>query len=1264
VLFTWSTSSPADTEVVPSAITNNQYLYLTPGTLNPGTSYTIQMRCENVDSPLVFTTAEIQVVTRNSDLVSRIAGGDRLVSQATASLVLDGTASHDPDGNPIDYAWSCRFLSNDGLCFSTAVADSIFDAVSLLEIDTSNLEVTDSAEAYVFTLTISDSTTMRSDTASVQVQVTAAPIPDVSITYEALYDTFPTSEKLRMNAVVDSGSYDFEWFCQEGDGLGFVNLTNADNINSIDHYRQHLTIRSDVLSVGTQYVFGIRARLKSSDGEWGVATFNILTNSPPLLGTCYPSESTLDFTEKFTFTCSGWIDAPEDQPSLQYAFAYLGDNGEEVMLSVFQSNNVFSCIVPIGEKTIRAFIRDPKNSITTFEFSVTSVLTEVDEGSILDQINDAESLGDYNLVTQLVLSMETLVSTESRRRRNGMRSLMSEESACDARSELVGVIEAQFASQWLDEGTLSSNLGVMTQLCLNSDPNELAEFRDSCSSFAQAALSSGIQDGVSISSSSATNALSLTLNSLGNSFTDATSSCSAGRRRSRRLLSEEQQLLHDNFKDAEQGSSFALVAGATVGETASTVDLDGYSLSSQMVDDEFIAGSSVNIGSSTIHITDVSAIGEDPVVMSAAECETSDSYPASADSSVLTLTMLDATSGAEIAVNDLDHPIMLVINHPAVNNTFERNCTFFDTASDTWRGEGCVFVNGSQTTATTTMCNCTHLTDFAILLEEKKARELSTPGVYVINETLTIEFNITDSQWDNVDAELIEKLTQGFVSAFEYKFPDYSHFSITINNVWLVGEWGNGVVIIVDYQVESEEEIGFDDSEIVIWLNDAATTGYIAHELSLLGVMVSDIDIETATDFGSTDPGEEYKNELLESDSYKVFGFIYFGVAIVSFVQFLRIVWAAGCWKYYLCSLEHFFMSIMCCFRAALCAIYFDPDTIRNMEFTVLTVLTSTPYLIMFWLFSFVIFAWSAIYHFASDKDKPPFDNVKWLYIGTNILASVITMILFICIDVLDDLDDVELVVKFASTFLSALCLIVSLCFLGYGYSLCKRLTADFPSQYAKKLYRVGVTLSICFMVQSFIYLLSAYGADVFVDNFDTWNSLYYSVDIVACGTILFLFKKSVADSVTKKKEASTAGSRSGGSRSGKGKSKGKSKSRRNYTKSKVTKKKAVAVQDDEDDDEDENRVVATAANPYDDDSDEDSDEGLGLPNPFADLEDEPKVVSSSDRPSSKYAFGEKDEEETKLVSSNETAKPDETEKKDPEFVVQESPNPDAVTAV
>ena len=153
-----------------------------------------------------------------------------------------------------------------------------------------------------------------------------------------------------------------------------------------------------------------------------------------------------------------------------------------------------------------------------------------------------------------------------------------------------------------------------------------------------------------------------------------------------------------------------------------------------------------------------------------------------------------------------------------------------------------------------------------------------------------------------------------------------------------------------------------------------------------------------------------------------------------------------------------------------------------------------------------------------SDDANPFKENgIQTLFFGLNSLISLALFCLFVAIGVqnLNSEPNYDLQNKLyeAGIFIiSCVSLGYSIFFMLYGMLLVRSLTKDFASPYARKLFLVAITCSICFLLESTLLLYSVIDDTNYNNHLITLNSIYFSLDLLVFCIILALFLRSVSE--------------------------------------------------------------------------------------------------------------------------------------------------------
>jgi len=252
---------------------------------------------------------------------------------------------------------------------------------------------------------------------------------------------------------------------------------------------------------------------------------------------------------------------------------------------------------------------------------------------------------------------------------------------------------------------------------------------------------------------------------------------------------------------------------------------------------------------------------------------------------------------------------------------------------------------------------------------------------------------------------------------------------------------------------------------------------------------------------------------------YLIFFSLYMLVASISAFQLARILRSTRC-KHWLMSVEHGLVMCVGLFRAWNMINYYV--LYQYIPLLHITIISGVPHLFTSWIFTFVIFAWAAIYHssIAGKRDENPFREYQSRFIALNATISVALFTLFVLMSQSHDLDQQELYFQAGVTIIAVVSICFAVFFIVYGVLIVRSLTRDFASPYARKLFIVAVAFSCGFFASSGILLVSVLDSSLHNSYLIVFNCAYFSLDIVVLGIVLGLFKKSVGESIRAARKA------------------------------------------------------------------------------------------------------------------------------------------------
>jgi hypothetical protein len=400
---------------------------------------------------------------------------------------------------------------------------------------------------------------------------------------------------------------------------------------------------------------------------------------------------------------------------------------------------------PAGDKnythTIRAFIMDQLASTTIYDFEVQvlPIAEDVSVNDALDQMADvaanAAASGDPNSFAQALLTTTALLNKDQ-----GSDDTDGVEPASEEEQDAVRQAKAEITSGLLksmesmvDNSYATTTDSVQQQAQLTkevcSDPDAMSEEdKLKCAQIAQDAASKALSGGVELNDETASAVLG-TFTSVMMSTTTTNTTTNTTTTGDSATTSNAEEMAN-GFKDTVGDITQGLLVGVVPGEDSKKLDMEGLSLEVAVLSSDDLAN--VAIGGGTVQLNDeVAALMADLAGVGSTLLITEDNMYAFApepNSSVAvggitSFSLADQSTGGEVAVNALDSPLEIVLNHDPIENWSNgtitgtvSGCWFWDEKDGGWSSDGCV-VNYFDTayslsSPTQTVCLCTHLTDF------------------------------------------------------------------------------------------------------------------------------------------------------------------------------------------------------------------------------------------------------------------------------------------------------------------------------------------------------------------------------------------------------------------------------------------------------------------------------------------------------------------------------------------------------------------------
>ena len=303
-------------------------------TFSAGTSYTVKFTATDNG---ISNSATVTVTIGVRPLVVSISGGNKQY-QDSDTVALDGSASSDPEGETITYAWSCvSFYDSSKPCSINTPTDAkfSFSASSL------------GAGKYTITLTVSGT---ASRTASDNVWVEIGEVTVLSISIKAVTNPVDPTQRLSLSGVLDQQGVElsdvtWSWTLTSG------SLANPSSAYLSDTTAQDLIIAADALTPGSSYTYKLSAT-QTSTGMSGTATITFSVKKGITTGDlgCQVTSGTAESTD-FIYNFGAMWGSTSGIQSYEIRFVPQGSS-IEIPLAEPSSNTSITTKLPYGKLTI------------------------------------------------------------------------------------------------------------------------------------------------------------------------------------------------------------------------------------------------------------------------------------------------------------------------------------------------------------------------------------------------------------------------------------------------------------------------------------------------------------------------------------------------------------------------------------------------------------------------------------------------------------------------------------------------------------------------------------------------------------------------------------------------------------------------------------------------------------------------------------------------------------------------------------------------
>jgi len=665
-------------------------------------------------------SANVSVVVTPSALVASIAGADIRSRPASSAILLDGSASSDPDGSTLAFSWSCASITSVATPCSVPVA---LRNHSTLLLPAGYLQVSQTAE---FTLLVSSSAGGFARNASKSVRVTGTGTtraPLVSITSNAVNGFVNSADAVVLQSKVVSQSTTrvanmlYRW-----SATPLVDCRQPANlVGPVD--APNLLLARGLLQSGVTYVFTVVVTdpsLGNTDAS-SSASIIVRVNSPPVPGSCTVQPLVgVAFQQVFVVSCTNWTDRNGGvQQPLTFTTVLVSSGGTEQLLTpALPQGESAGTVLPAGEVQLKACVSNTAGASTCLllpSINVTASQAQqrdplcfalgTSSTSLATAIAQQDVVTALTLITQLAELLaqsagtpsSCLASDVAKELIDGLVAVANLTHTCDTKRMFAQSLEAITADGPFTAAEMNTLQALMTRAIANLCPGDDVSLGET--------LSNLVTDCASVAIVTA-----LMQSLLQQSMSGGVAGSSA-------LFNVTNLLATSSRADLTTGMTLNLPSGPitlTADDIAAVIALPPALTTTDL--DSYSSSNTNPLG------VDIRSVTFGPEF---ANCHPSGTYQPVGGSTDITVV---TSGGAPIQV-----PIELGLQ---VNSSIldqcsqpQLECGFFNETSHAWSTAGCVSL-GMDPDGHTQRCRCTHQTEFALL-----ARSASLGGVCATDTT-------------------------------------------------------------------------------------------------------------------------------------------------------------------------------------------------------------------------------------------------------------------------------------------------------------------------------------------------------------------------------------------------------------------------------------------------------------------------------------------------------------------------------------------------